>query len=167
MKKLFLISMLVAGVVTSQGLQAQARSLTPHLPMVAVDNVSAQISKVVVDNYGVMNVYPADPSAQVVTTQLSNENFQYVTDQARGLSKAAVHVFRKHVVCMMVVSPYQPMLQVSNTTDMFDFTGEMRDILSMQSCAIPTTVTPVEENDIRNARELKAVIIALANEAVQ
>ena len=161
MKQALLVAFAIVTMVSNS---AFASSLAPHQPVAVLQNVSAEIKTVTVDNYGLLTVELRD-SGDLVEHQLSLANRQSIHDDAQMLANEIVITRHHQVVCMMMLRPFLPMLQISRVSEANNlFTGELRNVLSDRNCAMTTTIFPKEDYAVRAAEQMRQTLTVLANE---
>lgn len=151
---LFALSIVVSTAAFAKG----QRSIV----VAAVESISQEISQVQVFDNGTLEIQL--DKGGVVRKRLSTANQNRIDYLAYLLAHAEIETKHHQVVCMMVLSPYLPMLKVSETDSHSAQTGVLFDVLSESNCAMHMTIAPKDEFHRRRAQELKGILISLANE---
>lgn len=121
-----------------------------------VDRVSPEINSIQLIDDGTLAIETASGSQEI---KLSAENFRTLIPNAVRLQNIELVTKKRNIVCKMMV-PHPQNLSINN--------GKyLRATLTNRSCAFGTVVTPKEAYLLEIAVELKATMIALAQQLVK
>lgn len=140
-----------------------ASSAYASVPIATVDNVSLDIAKIELSSDGVISV-TLRKTKEVVAKAIAPANFNLLNNDSNILATVAIQTSEQPIRCMIMLPPWQPTLSVSSVDAQYQFTGELKEILSYQSCAMGTLVAPALPGDKTIAQELESSLVLLANE---
>ncbi len=127
--------------------------------VVQIDNVSANIKSIKLNESGVLTIVPTEGFA--LKSKLTTNNSEALLNMARTLAETEVATEERAYVCeMMMVHGAQ------NLTVIDLDTNALRLVLSPAGCSFATYTRPSDEASLGLAKTLKAQLVVLAQSLV-
>ena len=154
MKKLILATF--AAALTSFALTATAQAENVMAELSGVDN---QLKSIQLLENGLIKATKLDNKSEFL--QLSEINTRKLLAMVQELSSAEIISTHTPIICLMAMNFVMQNLSVADLN-----TGELKLVLSPETCAVGGHTFPKEQYLLQTARDLKSQMILLAHQAV-